>query len=257
MNLLEILESIWSLKARAALLAVLAVCLAVLLTFRVSLSPVGLHPRALQLGVGQTQLLVDSGHSPLADAEAPFGDLSSLAADYSELINSPSVIGPVARSIGVRPAEIGVEEQLLQNVPLAQSDAREAQVGAQLLAAQHHYSVLVRNDNGTFVIQIYTQAPTGRQAVRLANAVAHSLSSYAASVAGVERIPLGRRVILRQLGAATGGVVDHSASLDAAILGALAIWIFGVIAMLTLRRLRSRRTGSSPRTATASPTASR
>ena len=255
MNLLEIMESIWSLKARAALLAVVSACVAVLLTFRVSLSPLGLHPRALQLGVAQTELLVDAGRSPLADADDPLGNLTSLAADYAEFVNSPSVIEPVARSIGVRPTEIGVEEQLLQNVPFIQSNSREPQVGTQLLAAQRHYSVLVRNDNGTFVIQIYTQAPTGRQAIRMANAVARALSSYAASVVRSQKIRPGQSVILRQLGAATGGVVDRSASLDAAILGALALWIFGVIAMLTLRRLRVRRTGSSGRTASASPTA--
>lgn len=235
MNLYEIAQRIWRSKLIALGCAVLSLAVALLVGFSISLSPLSIRPRALQLGVAGVQVLVDSPRSSLAQINAPSQGLARVATTYTELMNSPRVIDPIAHAIGVAPQNIGVQEQLTQLVPLSQSQPLEPQVGTQILATRKHYFLDARNDTGSQVISIFTQAPTGALAVKMAAAAANALRVYAASRVRGGRVPADESVVLRELGGPYGRTLNRSASLQFAIIVGILVWILAMIAILTLQ----------------------
>lgn len=241
MDLVDTFGTIWQVRWRVVLLGVVSALVAVLIAFNVSLAPLRLTPRALQFGNARGLVMVDSQHSALADASVPISNLYLLAEQMAGFVQSDAVLGPVARSIGATPDQIGVQLQLVQNLPRTQVYTREEQVGVQLLNQKRRYLLLVRNDQGTSVIQLYAQAPTGGMAARMVSAATDALSRYASAQAAAEGVPSGDHVIVRKLGPIASGTVDRGASRDAAILGGIVLWIVLTIALLTLRRLRWRR----------------
>lgn len=228
-------------KWRVALTAVLAVLAAVLFAYSPSISPPRLTPRLGSFGVAESQLMVDSKDSPLADSQVLTDDIDLLAGDLAEVGSTPAILDPVAESVGVSPLKVAVTEQLIQNVALSQSDSQEAQVGNQIISDGRYYSLLLRVDPQSFVIQIFTQAPDGVQAIRMANATATAITQYVSNLVVTDRVPRRRQIIMRQVVAAYGGDVDTSLAAEATVLLAAAFFILGLIVLFWIRRLRSER----------------
>lgn len=237
MYLIQIINGMREMKLRCLALLVVSVAAAIAITFNVSLAH-GLVEKPMSFGVAETQLLVNTGHSPLADVTTLTLDVDLLAGDLAELAATPQVIGPVAHSVGVPVSDVSTQSQLVQDVPLAQSDALEAQRGTQIVDGGRHYSVLIRVDEQTFVIQLFTQAPTSAEAVRMANAAAQALSGYVGSIVRTERIPKRRSAILTQLEPAYGGTVGSNLEISAAVVLAVVFFSMGLIALFALRRWR-------------------
>lgn len=226
----------WRRKLTTALVLVVSVLLAGLLTLRISHGK--LHSRALSFGVAETQLLVNTGDSPLADSTVLTLDIDQLASDYAEIVRSPQVVDPVAAKLHIKPSQISASTQLVQDVPLSDSDALEAQRGEQIIDSGRHYALLARVDQQTFVVQLFAQAPTGHQAVLMANTAANALISYAAHLVRSERIPAKRKVVLYQVEPAYGGVVDRSLAAEAGVLFVLVFFALGMTVVLTVERWR-------------------
>jgi membrane protein implicated in regulation of membrane protease activity len=251
MYLSRVAASMWRSKWACLLLTVLSIALALFLTYRVSFMHGSLQPRHLSFGVAQASLLVDSGNSPLADSTVLTEDIDTLSYDLAEMMGSAVVLDPVAKAVGVPATKIYAQSQIVGGASLFQSEAGESERGNQLLGAGRHYSILARVDQSSFVVQLFTQAPTGAQAVTMANVAAQSLRRYIAQTAASERISMRRRVILRQIGPATGGIVDSSLPAEAATLLSIVFLLFSTIALLVIKRWRrARRTDG----ASASPT---
>jgi hypothetical protein len=236
MYLARLGRELWRRKTTTLLVLVAAFVLAGFFTFRVSHG--GVHERALSFGVAETQLMVDPRNSPLADSTVLTLDIDQLASDYAEIIRTPQVVDPVARRLHIRPSQISASSQLIQDVPLTQSDALEAQRGVQIIDAGRHYSLLGRVDQSTFVVQLFAQAPTGRQAVTMATAAADALIAYAKRLVVTERIPRSRQVRLVQVEQPYGGVVDSSLAPEAVVLLTVVFFMLGMIAVLTVARWR-------------------
>ena len=126
--------------------------------------------------------MVDAAQSPLATANVAPARMNLLASDIALATSSNLVADAVARAVHAQPDQIGIGEQIQQNLPRTLYYAHEAEVGTQLLADQHRYSVLVRNVQGTFIIQIFTQAPTGTLAIKMANVVSRTMSGHIAQL---------------------------------------------------------------------------
>jgi hypothetical protein len=239
MYLARIAHAMWLTKWRCLLLLLISVAIAIALTFNVSVPHRTLHAKPLSFGVAQTQVLVDSGQSPLADSTVLTEDIDLLAGDLGEVMGAPRVVDAIARSVNVPSSRISTQSQLVQDVPLAATDALEAQRGTQIIDSGRHYSILVRVDAETFVMQIFTQAPTGAEAIRMANAGAKALSGYVASLVRTERVKKDQAVILRQVEPAFGGTVDGSLASSAAVLLSAVLFILGLSAMFAIRRWRA------------------
>jgi hypothetical protein len=236
MYLSRVVGSMWRSKWACVLLLVLSIVLALFLTYRVSFPHGSLRPRRLSFGVAQTSLLVDSGDSPLADVTVLTEDVDTLSNDLAEMMGSAVVLDPVAKAVGVPASKIYAQSQLVGGAALDQTEAGESESGNQLLGAGRHYSILARVDQSSFVVQLFTQAPTGRQAVTMANVAAQSLRRYIAQTASSERISMRRRVILQQINPATGGIVDSSLPFEAAVLLSVVFFLFSTTALLAIKR---------------------
>jgi hypothetical protein len=216
----------------------LPVVAAVLLVYRPALGPLRLVPRIRPFGVAQTQLLVDTRHSPLTDATLVTQETDQLAQDLAEVTDSQAILAPIASELHISLRDIGTSEQLVGNVSLNDTYAQEAEVGNSLISDARHYLLTLRVDQNSFVIQVFTQAPTGAEAIVMADATAHGLQRYIGHLASTERIPMNHRVVLRQLGPATGGLVDRGITLESLILLALAFLALEAAALRVLRRRR-------------------
>lgn len=226
-------------KWSCLLLAIVSVAAAIALTQNVSFAQGSVTAKPWSFGVAQTQLLVDSGQSPLADSAVLTQDIDLLAGDLGELMGSPTVLGPVSRAMGVPESKISAQAQIVGDVAVDQTEAREAQAANQLLDAGRGYSILARVDESTFVVQLYTQAPTAAKAIRMANIAAGALRGYIAGLVSSERIAKRRSVILRQVEPAFGGTTDRDLAWSVAVLIAIAIFVFGLVALFTMRRWRA------------------
>jgi hypothetical protein len=229
-------RQLWQRKLTSTFVLIVSVLLAGLLTFQVNHGH--LEKRPLSFGVAETQLLINTGQSPLADSTVLTLDIDQLASDYAEIVNSPQVVDPVAARLHIRPSQIYASTQLVQDIPLSDSDALEAQRGVQVIDSGRHYALLARVDSQTFVIQLFAQAPTGREAVLMASTAGQALKSYAANLVSTERIPQSKRVILDQVEPAFGGTVDASLAVEALILFSLLFFTLGMISVLTVARWR-------------------
>lgn len=243
MDLHQVMRRLWEERLIALLLAVAAVVIAILFTFQISVSKPALRPRALQMGVAQTSVLVDVHRSTLASTQGARG-LSSTTTTLTELMNSEPIIAPIARALGVAPDNVGVQVQVSQAVPLSQSQPLEPQVGTEILATRRHYYLVAHDISGGQVIGLYAQAPTGAIALKMVLAAEHALQHYVAAQARQGHVPVAQRIVVRQLGNVYGRTLDSHVSEEAAVLIAALLWILGMIAVLTVknqaRRARSR-----------------
>ena len=224
-----------------ACLAVLIASLvgAFILTFNFSISRRTAEAKPWSFGVASTQLLVDSGQSPIADVAVLTQDTNLLAADLAEFMGTQEILKPVSRAVDTQEGRISTQAQIVGDVALQQTDVHEAQRGLQILEAAQRYSILARVDQQTFVIQLFTQAPTAAKAIRMANVAAQALRRYIAYLVKTQRIPKRRSVILRQLQPASGGTVATALSRSAAVLLAILFFGFGLTALFTIRRWRT------------------
>jgi hypothetical protein len=234
----RIAASMWHSRWACLLLLVLSSALAIWLTHDVSFNHRSLRPRHLSFGVAQASLLVDVGDSPLADSTVLTLDIDTLANDLAQMTGSGVVLDPVAKALGTSPTRINAQSQLVGNVPVPETEAGEAQAGNQLLDSGRDYSILARVDESSFVVQLFTQAPTGATAIRMANVAARSLARYISDTVSAERVPKRRKIILSQIGPATGGTVDSSLPADAAVLLSLVFFVLSTTALLTIKRWR-------------------
>jgi len=245
MNLYEVARRLWQERLLAILFAVLAVVIAILFTFRVSFSPPSLRPRALQLGTAGTSVLVDARQSTISDTRVNAKRLIRLTTSLTQLVDSSPITTPIAHALHVAPNNIGVQVQVTDNVPLMQSLPLEPQVGTEILATQRHYYLVARNDTGSQVIQLYAQAPTGRQAVTMVLTAVQALRRYVAAGAAQGHVRAADQVVIRPLGNVVGRTINPHVSEEAAVLIALLAWGLMMTATLTLKSQARRRVSRS------------
>jgi hypothetical protein len=235
MNLNAVAVRLWEERVAGLILAVLAVIAAILLTFQISLSPFSLRPKALQLGVAGTSVLIDGRNSSLGSVHGDSKRFDTLAADYAALMNSEPLIAPIARAIHANPNEVGVQVQITNRVPLSQSQPLEPQVGTEILATRRHYYLVARVQSGTQVVQLYGQAPSGAVAVTMVQAAVKSLRSYVHSADVSARAPRSERIVIRSLGHIYGRTLNRHVSQEAAVLIAVVGWVLAMNAVITIR----------------------
>ena len=235
MTLYDVGRRLWQERIAAIACAVLAVVVAILATFHISLAPPALKPRALQLGTAGTSLLIDSRHSSLGAVNAKSSRLATLASDYTELANTQPIIAPIARALGVGPAAVGVQVQITSQVPLSQQQPLEPQVGTEILATRRRYYLVARNDAGSQTMAFFAQAPTGRQAILMVRTATSALRRLIATEAHQARVPASQRAVVRTIGHLSGGTLDSHVSEEAAVLIALLAWVLAMAAFLVIK----------------------
>jgi capsular polysaccharide biosynthesis protein len=204
MDLITILRALW----RGRLLVVLATFVAVLaglvVAYRVTPGlPPKLESRQYQVALGTVNVLVDTPDSQVIDLSPTGADaVSTRATLLASLISTSPIKDEISRRVGIPSDRLVVLGPQAGEAPASPSGTKAA------VAADGRRAniISIRTDETLPVISIDTQAPTGEEAIRLANGAAAGLQDYLATVVRSQKVPLKRRLVLRTLGTPEVGV---------------------------------------------------
>lgn len=229
MTLAKILLKLWKFR--------IWVGLGVLLAGAAAIASVTLFHSAVYASAS-TQMLVDSPQSALANADTDLSGYEARAAVYARLMTSVQAlqyIGQASRIPGNLIAATGPTEiDGSANATHAPTVAPSSRVGP--VAANYKLNFVQNPELPT--VDVFAQAPTTRQAIALANGAVSGFSTYITQLETQTGLAQYKRVVIRQLGPATGGMVDPGASKSIALLVFLAVLLLWCMLVLFVDNLR-------------------
>lgn len=236
-------------RAARAVLPWLAVTLvaalvAIPFAYKVSLTPPALHPRGVVFAAAETQVLVDNSPSALVyDGADKFREeeydlyTPKQAVLLSQYLETQGPLQQMAAAAGI-PGQV-VSASGPFTAQLDQATANLIQTGPQVgdpPRTNRAYRLLVDVDSVRPMITLYSQAPTVAAAMAIVNTARQELFSYTSAHEQGVYLPPMKRMVLRSMGATTGGVVDPGAKtqLLAVVFGV--VFILGAMLLLAIRR---------------------
>ena len=240
MTLAKLLLRLWKLRLWVALGGVLAVVAAVA-SVKLAHSPV--------YSSATTGMLVDSPQSVLGNAEIDLTGYVARADVFARLITSDEALGYIGRASGIRGNLIEATGPVETNGAPQATHAPSAVLGGPPAGATPQYKIDLTQNPQLPTIEVYTTAPTTKQAIALANGTVTGFAAFVSHVEARTAIKPNSRIIVRQLGGATGGVVDASAGKSRAVIifmAVLALWSGLLLFVSSLRsQLRAERNRGS------------
>jgi hypothetical protein len=212
---------LWRLRAGVAASFVLALFVALWMLEEVTLVPPSLTPRSLEMATASTHVVVDTPRSSILDLRQNTYGLEALT-NRAVLLGNVIANGPVrdsiARRAGVSPDALQVAAPLTSKQPQARADSGHERHTSDILKSNDQYRLSIQANPTVPVLDIYSQAPTPRDAEILANAAVDSLRTYLSDLATRQATPEGKRIQLFQLGRARGAVVNEGVRWQVALL---------------------------------------
>lgn len=220
-----------------ALGVVIALVVTVLSAYRLDGS--SLKPRQVIYSGASTQILIDTPRSSLADVGQNIDPLQIRATVLANLMASPSFLELVGKRVGLSGAQIYAAGPVDPQLPRTQQEPTALKRNVELTGETAPYRLNFNSDPNLPEIGVYAQAPTTDMAVKLANASSSALSEYISNAEDQTQVPDHNRATIRQLGSATGGVVNGSAGKEIMVLMFMAVLIFWCVLMLVVVRFRA------------------
>ena len=230
------------LGAVAALIAAAALA-AGLVGYSVSLSPLAVHPRGLQLGTARAQLLVDNADSAIADInpstqyQTELG--AQLALNYALYLRGDTPTAAIGSQIGLGTKSIsdsGPFTLLLDRT----NYGPKLPVLPEPHQVNHSYRLLTDVDGTHPILTLYAQAPTVHAAVAIVEAAQDLLQRHLAEAKAAHPLPSNSAVVLRSLGPTTSGLVAPHARWQLMALAFLGVLLAGASLMWARRRRLAR-----------------
>jgi hypothetical protein len=226
----RILKILWQRRRLVALGALVAALVAMLSVYTVSLFPPGLKPRTNVFATASTQLLVDAPNSAFADLENEMTPLETRASVFARFLATPAAIELIAADSGVPADEIEAAGPYDINLPVIDQEPTAGQRSSQIIGEGALYRLRFENNPVLPIVSVFAQAPTEREAIALADSVPRALSTYITGIQAKQQTPRSRRVVIRKLGNAIGGVVNKNANIEIGLL--VFFVVFGAWCML-------------------------
>ena len=229
MTLAQTLLKLWKLRTWVAVGAVLAIAAAVA-------SLTMLHSTVYSSA--STQMVVDSPRSALADAGTDLTPFTARAVVYARLMTSPQALEYIGQAAGVPGNLIAATGPVELNGPVAVHTPTAVQ-GGRLASPSSSYTLDFLQNPQLPTVDVYADAPTTGKAIALANGAVRGFAAYISNLEVQSGVPAGKRIEIRQLGGASGGVVDPAASKSIAgmiFIAVLAVWCGLVLLATNLRR---------------------
>ncbi len=230
MELARTLKTLWIRRRLVALGAVIAAIAAMLSVYSVGLFPPSLTSRTNVFATASTQLLVDAPDSAFADLENDLTPLETRASVFARFLASPVALQLIAKEAHVPVSSIEAEGPYDINLPVIQQEPTAGQRSSQIIGEGALYRLRFENNPVLPVVSVFAQAPTEEEAIDLANAAPRALRTYIDQIQEHQHTPDSRRVVIRKLGNATGGVVNAGANVQIALL--VFTIVFGAWCML-------------------------
>ena len=222
MTFARILLKLWKLRVWVGIGAVLAVVAAV---GSVATSKTTVYANAT------TQMLVDSPSSALANSGIDLSGYSARANVFARLMTSDQALQYMGKAAGIPGNLIDATGPLENNGSPIATHAPVAIKGNQNLPFPAIYKLSLVQNPDLPTVDVYAQAPTTAKAIALANGAVTGFANFVNQLEA-NNVPLSKRVQVRQLGPATGGMVDAGASKKIAVLaffGVLGMWCVAVL----------------------------
>jgi hypothetical protein len=242
MELVAMLRVLWRHRLLVVVAALVAVLAGLAVGYRIGF-PAKFESRRYDVGLASVTALVDTPSSQVVDlggkTGADIGTLSARASLLANLMTSSPIKDEIATRSGVAP------DRLIAVSPAAAPGTQPAGAsGPPVKTAEPNAVILTTKipnlESGEIpIIAVTTQAPSADQAARLANASIAVLQAHLQTVAGIDRVPDARRVVVRQLGRARSATVSRGPSRLMAFGAAILAFAFGCVAILGVYALVS------------------
>jgi hypothetical protein len=241
MDAVKTLRALWAKRLVVLLVTALAVGASVALTVTTpERSP----------GVAQSLALVDTPSSQVVDLGgladvASIATLTTRANLLTGLVTSAPLKNYIALRAGIAPGALLALSAATQPTagPGASSSPapgpNTSPAPTKLMPYVLTASVPELQTGQVPILMIDTQGPTAAGAARLANSAITVLTAYLHSLAKNDNVPASRRVIVRQLGAATSSTNTQGASKIVSVGAGLAIFLIGCGLILVIPAMRS------------------
>lgn len=236
------IRKLWRHKLGVAISVVIALVAAVWSVERISLSPPGLTPRALEMATAAAHVLVDTPDSIMIDLrESTYSleDLTNRAVVLGNVIASTSVKARIAARAHVPVGLLRIQAPLTPteaSVPVSSDNNRKV---TDILKSNDQYRIQINANPTVPMLDIYAQTPTASSAAALANAAVYELKSYVAGLATSEDTPTKDRIRLVQLGTATGVVINPGIKYQVALLVFVLTFLASCATVTFLARVRA------------------
>ncbi len=230
MELARTLNILWRRRRLVALGALVAAFAAFLSVYRISLFPPGVEGRTNVFATASTQLLVDTPDSSFADLANDLTPLETRASVFARFLASPAALALIARDAHLQQGSIEAQGPYDLNLPVIQEQPTAGQRSSQIIGEGALYRLRFENNPALPIVSVFAQAPTRDGAIALAEAAPKALRTYVERIQTDQHTPDDRRVEIRALGSATGGVVNQGANVQIAALVFLVV--FGAWCML-------------------------
>jgi hypothetical protein len=243
MEFVAMLRVLWRYRLLVGVAALLALLAGLSVAYRIGFPP-KLESRQYKVGIGSVTALVDTPSSQIVDlgpdTGADIGTLSGRASLLASLMTSSPIKDEIASRAGVAP------DQLIAVSPGAGppgAAASSGDSGGSVSATSPKAYILTAKipnlESGEIpIIAVSTQAPDAAAAARLANESIAVLKAHLQTVAGQDKVPFARRVVVRQLGQARATTEARGPARTMAVLAALLVFgvgctmILGVFALV-------------------------
>lgn len=236
MELALVLQELLSRRRALAIGAAVALLAALMSVYRID--GFGLRARSLQHSSASTEVFVDTPSSVLGSVTQAIEPLQARATTYANFMASPAMLSLIGQRAGIAGDRLYAAGPVDTLVPRVVEEPTAVVRNVQITGETAPYRLNFSNDPNLPTIGIAAQAPSTAQAIKLANAAAAALQQYVANLQTTNSIPASQRVVIRQLGSATGGVSDAGISGSLAALVFIAVLAAWCVAVLVLGRFR-------------------
>lgn len=231
-----ILRELFRRRRTLAIGGAVALVAAILSVYR--LDGFTLKARTLRYSSAATTVFVDTPSSVLGNLTQDFAPLQARATAYANFMASPTVLNLIGQQVGVYGNQIYAAGPVDPSVPRIVEEPTAVQRNVEITGESTPYRLNFNNDPNLPTIGIFAQAPTTKLAIGLANASASSLAQYVSNIQNTNGTPSNSRVVIRQLGQASGGVVDGGISKALASMVFVAVFLLWCFLMLVSVRFR-------------------
>ena len=220
MDLLKILNELWNRR----LWVIGALVIALLVGISTNYKLPSFEKRALLVGAANSQVLIDSSTSAIADVDRDPAPLANRAVVLAQYMGSAEARNQIADKMGISPGQISADGPFSTLTDRSTYQATPAGPRANQLTEENAVYRLVFDAQLTLpIISIYTQAPDADSAIKLASAATSVLTGYVAELD--DGIPQARQITVSQLGQPEGGTVNDGANPILAFLAFLGVFV--------------------------------
>ena len=225
-----------------ALCAAVALLAAVASVHHFTFLPPGLQgARHLEIAGAAAHAVVDQPKSVIADTRTKAADFESRPARavlMAELMGSAPVRARISRDLKIPVDAIATDDPVTVNAPAVFHEPDSERRADAIAHAAAPYRLNIQPSPNLPILDIYAQAPTPRDAERLAGGAIVALRAYLADLAVKDGADPAAQVRLQQLGPARGKVINGGAAPTIAVFTFLVVFLVCGALLAVAHRVR-------------------